>query len=112
MWHDKQSQPKRETGEWFYSTLIKIVLKIAYFPSQTWRVYGYLLKVSSFLKYKSEFAQLCLTLCDPTDCSLLGFSVNGMFQAGVLEWVAISFSKGSSRPSEQTHVSCIAGFTL
>lgn len=50
MWHDNQSQPKRETGEWFYSALIKIVLKIAYFPSQTWRVYGYLLKVSPFIE--------------------------------------------------------------
>ena len=39
--------------------------------------------------------QSCLTLCDPMDCSLLGFSVHGIFQARVLEWVAISFSRGS-----------------
>ena len=36
---------------------------------------------------------LCLTLCDPLDCSPPGFSVHGTFQATVLEWVAISFSK-------------------
>ena len=42
---------------------------------------------------QSEVAQSCLTLCDPTDCSLLGSSVHGIFQARVLEWVAISFSK-------------------
>ena len=37
-------------------------------------------------------AQSCLTLCDPVDCSLLGSSVHGIIQAGILEWVAISFS--------------------
>ena len=40
----------------------------------------------------SEVAQSCLTLCDPVDCSLPGFSVHGIFQARVLEWVAIAFS--------------------
>ena len=40
----------------------------------------------------SEITQLCLTLCDPMDCSLPGFSVHGIFQARILEWVAISFS--------------------
>ena len=49
------------------------------------------------------------TLCDPVDCSLPGFSVHGILQARVLEWVAISFSRGSSRPRDQTLVSCIAG---
>ena len=38
-----------------------------------------------------EVAQSCPTLCDPVDCSLPGFSIHGIFQAGVLEWVAISF---------------------
>ena len=40
---------------------------------------------------ESEVAQLCLTLCNPMDCSLLGFSVHGIFPAWVLEWVAIFF---------------------
>ena len=40
----------------------------------------------------SEVTQLCLTLCDPTDCSISGSSVHGVFQARVLEWVAIAFS--------------------
>ena len=39
-------------------------------------------------------AQLYLTLCDLTDCSLPGFSVHGIFQARILEWFAISFSRG------------------
>ena len=43
-------------------------------------------------KKESEVTQSCLTLCDPMDCSLPGPSVHGIFQARVLEWVAISFS--------------------
>ena len=63
---------------------------------------------------ETEVAQSCPTLCDPMDCSLPGFSVRGIFQATVLEWVAISFSRGSSRPRNRTQVSRIAGrrFTL
>ena len=63
---------------------------------------------------ESEVIQSCLTLCDPMNCSPPGSSVNGIFQAKILEWVAISFSRGSSRPSNQTQVSCIAGrrFTI
>jgi len=38
----------------------------------------------------SEVAQLCLNLCSPMDCSLPGYSIHGIFQARVLEWVAIS----------------------
>ena len=41
---------------------------------------------------ESEVAQSCLTLCDPVDCSLPGSSVDGIFQARILEWVAIAFS--------------------
>ena len=42
-------------------------------------------------KSESEVAQSCPTLCDPMDCGLSGSSVHGTFQAGVLEWIAISF---------------------
>ena len=47
------------------------------------------------VKSESEVIQLCLTLCDPMDCSLPGSSVHGIFQARVLEWVAIAFSNWS-----------------
>ena len=43
------------------------------------------------VRSESEVAQLCLTLSDPTDCSLLGSSVHGIFQARVLEWGVIAF---------------------
>ena len=46
--------------------------------------------------------------CDPMDCSLLGSSVHGILQARILEWVAISYSRGSSRPRDQTLVSCVS----
>ena len=61
---------------------------------------------------ESEVAQLCLTLCDPLDCSVSGSSVHGILQARILEWVAISFSGESSRPRDQTQVSHIAGRAL
>ena len=54
-------------------------------------------------------ARSCPTLCDPGDCSLLGSSVHGTLQARTLEWGAIPFSRGSSRPRGGTRVSCIAG---
>ena len=54
-----------------------------------------------------EVAQSCPTLCDPMDYSLSGSSVHGIFQARVLEWIAISFSRGSSRPRNRTRVSAL-----
>ena len=57
-------------------------------------------------------AQSCPTLCDPMDRSPPGSPVHGIFQARRLEWVAISYSRGSSRPRDQTHVSCISCFDI
>ena len=48
--------------------------------------------------------QLCLTLCNSLDCSLPGSSVHGIFQAKILLWVAISYSR------DRTHVSCVSCF--
>ena len=66
--------------------------------------------VQEFLKSESEseVAQSCPTLCDPMDGSLPGSTVHGIFQARILEWAAISFSRGSSQPRDHTWVSCIA----
>ena len=57
----------------------------------------------------SEIAQSCPTLCDLVDCSLPGSSVHGILQARKLEWVAISFSRVTSQPRDQTQVSRIRG---
>ena len=61
-----------------------------------------------FMKW-SEVAQSCPTLCDPVDCGLPGSSIHGILQARILECVAISFSRGSSRPRDRTRVFHIAG---
>ena len=57
--------------------------------------------------FESEVAQSCPTLCDPVDPP--GSFIHGILQAIILEWVAISFSRGSSQPRDQTRVSHIAG---
>ena len=44
----------------------------------------------------------CVQLCDPMDCSSPGSSVHGILQAGIMEWVAIPFSRGSSQPRDRT----------
>ena len=56
----------------------------------------------------------CPTLCDPMDCSPPSSFVHGIFQARILEWLAISFSGGSSQPKDQTGISCVEGrfFTI
>ena len=53
-------------------------------------------------------AQSYLTLCDPLVSSPPGFSVRGILQARILEWVAMPFSRGSSWPRDQTHFSCVS----
>ena len=66
------------------------------------------------VKMKVIVAQSCWTLCNPMDCSPPGSSVHGILQARILEWVAISFPRGSSQQRDQTWVSWIAGrfFTI
>ena len=59
-----------------------------------------------------ETGYVCNVLCDPIDYSLPGSSVHGILQARILEWVAISFSMGSSWPKDQTYISCIGKWIL
>ena len=63
-------------------------------------------------KSESEVAQSCQTLCDPMDCSPPGCSVHGIFQARILEWVAISFCRGYSQTGDGTRISRTAGRLL
>ena len=69
----------------------------------------YSLKNIYALCVHAKTLQLCPALCDPMDCSLPNSSVRGILQARILEQVAIPFSRGSSRPRNQTQVSCTAG---
>ena len=56
------------------------------------------------LLHEVKVTHSCLTLCDPRD-----YTVHGILQTRILEWVAFPFSRGSSQPRNQTGVSCIAG---
>ena len=59
---------------------------------------------SLFMKVKVKVAQSCMTICNPMD-----YTVHGILQDRILEWVAYPFSRGSSWPRSQTGVSCTAG---
>ena len=54
------------------------------------------------------FSHSVVSLCDPMDCSPPDSSVHRIFQARILEWVAISYSRGSSQTRDWTHVSCVS----
>ena len=60
----------------------------------------------------AKLLQSCPTLCDPMDCSPPGSSVHRILQARILEWVAMSFSRGSSWPRARTHISCVSCIIL
>ena len=72
-------------------------LQVTFALSDCWKV-----------KVKGLVAQSCPTLCDPMDCNLPGSCVHGLLQIRILEWVAIPFFRGSSRPGDWTQVSRIA----
>ena len=92
---------------------------ISIFLNASWRIFHAQLKITFILLFWMEYyiptcfigesesavSQLCPTLCDHMGCSLPGSSVHGIFQAIVLEWIAISFSRGSSQPRDRTQVS-------
>ena len=75
--------------------------------SPAW-VWALVLQKSSKIVVACVCVQLCLTLWDPMECSPPGSSVHGISQARILEWVAVSFSRGSSWMRSRTHVSFIA----
>ena len=67
-----------------------------------------LLQSQRVVVWQGMCAHLCLTLCNPTDCSPPGSSVHGISQARILEQVAISYSSGSFWPRDQTCVFCVS----
>ena len=92
--------PPEHSGERLLNLFIE-ALKLLSWNNAEYFSWKYIVNVKG-LKVKS-----CPTLCDPVDCSLPGSPLHGIFQAIVLEWIAISFSRGSSRPGDRTRVSCI-----
>ena len=71
-----------------------------------------LLKSPDESESKVLVARSCLTLCDPMDCSPPGSSIQEIFQARILEWVAISSSRGFSQPRDRTCVPCVGRWIL
>ena len=71
---------------------------------------GFYKHANLHLSLRAELLQSCPILCNPMDCSPPGSFVNEIFQARILEWVVISYSRGSSLTRDRTHtsyVSCI-----
>ena len=63
---------------------------------------------AKLLLHVHSVTQLCPPLGKPVDCSLPGSSVPGGFQASILKWLAISYSRGYSWLRDQTHISCVS----
>ena len=86
---------------------------VAFWERRVYRCICYWVQVHTVCFMKSEsvvlVAQSCPTLCNPMDGRLWGSSVHGTLQARMMEWVAISYPRGSSQPRDQTHVSWIIG---
>ena len=82
---------------------------------ENWQVFATLVSIKTariFLYCICEVKMKSLShvrLCDHMDCGLPGFSIRGIFQARILEWVVISFSRGPSQPRDWTRISRISG---
>ena len=87
-------------------SLLKFISIESVMPSNHLILYCLLLLPPSLFPsmVKVKVAQSCPTLCDPTD-----YTVHGILQAWILEWVSVPFSRGSSRPRDWTQVSHIVG---
>ena len=88
--------------------ILKVAQKKKKKPLQMLTLPLYHEQAPSKLVHACSVAQSCLTLCNPTDYSPLGSTVHGIFRARIPEWVAIFYFRGSSQPSDWTHLSFIS----
>ena len=108
---------KRDIWRWAWMSqvtnlLSELSLWASVLSSLKWDITNLIVRVQRTKQVKHLYVcvlvtQLCLTLCNPLDCSPPGFSVHAIFQARVLEWVAMPSSRGSSWPKDQTQAFCI-----
>ena len=80
--------------------LNKLKIKLQYDPGISF--------LSIYQSKRCRCAQLCPTLCNFTDCSLPGSPAHGIFQARIIEWAAISFSRGDFWSRDRTPISCVS----
>ena len=110
--------PLWDTNFIFFRNIFKYKKSIRFYTPPTFCIFDSLsfsCAISSFtFKYWkwSEVTQLCLTLCDPVDCSPPGSSIHGISQERVLEWVALSISRRSSQPRDWTWVSRVLAWRI
>ena len=106
------------TPKWLFMTCTWALLRLS-FHNRRYGLFVYL-QLDSVIEgmfvivcfksslYGCSIAQPCLTLCDPMDCSLPGSSVHGIFQTRILEWLAGSYSRGSSQPRDRSSISYVS----
>ena len=89
---------------------LHIISGICKFSTRIFLIFEVCLPKNSYgiILIECMLAQSRPTLCDLVNCSLPGSSVHGIFQARILEWVAISSSRGSSQPRDGTRISCVS----
>ena len=102
--YTNQSRGKAETGQTWHGLVRMEPKTVVPLQSTCYWVQGY----TACHMCMCLVTQLCLTVCNPLDYSLPGFSVHGIFQARILEWVATSFSRGSSQSKDRTCISCVS----
>ena len=115
-WHGQHLHRKiiyQSLSEIFLMSMIFLLLFLNFLSQYQIRHILFAINFKSMLKAVTKtdvcvhsVTQSCPTLCDPIDCSPPGPSVPGVSQAKILEWIAISFCRGSSRPRDRTHISC------
>ena len=102
----KKKKKKKPAGDKDFNSLVinktfkKSLLRLCYVPS------------TALNHWCCSLLSCVWLFCNPIDCSLPGSSVHGISQARTGEWVAISFSRGSSRTRDWTHFSCIGRWIL
>ena len=95
--------------EFFLSTDVHFLcMTSVYLTGPTSNINTYLNYIYNINMCACSVAQLCSTLCNPMDCNPPGSSVHGIFQARILDWVAMPSFRISSPPRNQTRVSCVS----
>ena len=105
LWRGEVYDWEEAEGGFWESARLCFDLGMSCFENPSQAVMPVLAALLSVYTVHVELLQSCLSLCNPIDCSLPGSSVHGMLQARILEGGVISYSRGSSWTTDQTHVS-------